>query len=566
MSRATASILALLCAVAVFLLLTRPPHHRVFINGQVITVNNNNDIFEAVSVRGKYIEAVGSNDDIRELIGNKTRITDLKGQTLIPGFIDAHSHYPSSGLSAVSVDLSPPPIGHTRSIKDIRQALGTELQNTDADKWLLGFGYDDSSLDEQRHPLRSELDTISREQPIYLWHSSGHMGVTNSPGLSKLGIDKNTPSVPGGVIGRNPKSGELNGLLQEKAALPLSELTGEFSLLDYYHILQRANRDYARNGITTAQSGAANFELLRTLAWASRLGMIPFRIAIFPRHTVLSSQEANKKSTLKKYNSDRFHIGPVKLFADGSPQGYTAFLSQPYFRPPPGGKPDYRGFPAVDQAVLVKQISELHNAGYQLAVHGNGDAAIENIIDAFSIAQENHHNDDPRAIVVHAQMARQDQLLRMRELGMTPSFFTTHTYYWGDVHMNRTMGPERAANISPANSAQRLGLRFSLHSDAPVTPINPLQLIWSAVNRQSVDGTEIGLHERISVTQALRAVTIDAAWQIFQEKNRGSIEVGKFADLVILSGDLLNNDDDLRNLTVTETLVGGETVYDSAEK
>lgn len=533
--------------------------HRVFINAKVLTVNQNNDIAQAVSIRHGIIEAVGSNESIQVLIDEDTLVSDLAGSTLIPGFIDAHSHFPSSGLTVVSVNLRSPPIGKIRSIEDIRLALSEKIKQADTDNWIIGFGYDDSLLAEQRHPTRIELDQLSSEIPIYLWHSSGHMGVANSAGLAKLGFDENSKAPSGGVIGRNAQSGKLNGLLQEAAAPPLGRLTQNLSLLTYYQILQTASDDYRQSGITTANSGAVNTSLLKALSWAARLRLLPFRLVVSPRHDVLGEKILTGKFDRADFNNDWFEVGAVKLFADGSPQGYTAYLTEPYFKSLPG-RPDYRGFPAIEQSVLIETVAKYRNAGIQLAVHGNGDAAIDNVIEAVRLSNQ-VNEDDARTILVHAQMSRTDQLYDMLELGITPSFFNSHTYYWGDVHSKHAMGPERAAGISPAASAQRIGLRYSFHSDAPVTPINPLQLIWSGVNRQTLQGYVLGANERVSIMSALRAVTIDAAWQIFQESNRGSIEVGKHADLVILEGDLLSDKQTIRQRRILETIVAGETSF-----
>ena len=552
-------LVALLGAALAMVYFAQKSDHRVFLNGNVVTVDFDNTIAQAVSIRDGIIEAVGSNKEIQQLINDNTIVTDLNGRTLLPGFIDAHSHFPGSGFTSVSIDISQPPVGQISSINGILDKLRNSLHSGDNGHWLIGFGYDDSTLQETRHPTRTELDSVSDTRPIYLWHSSGHMGVANSAGLERLGIDKHSEVPNGGVIGRD-NNGSPNGLLQESAAPSLATITEDLSPFDYYRILQRANDEYIRNGITTAQSGAINTSLFSALSWATRFRLLPFRLVVFPRYDELGEQLRSGKISRDDNDKNWFKIGPVKLFADGSPQGYTAYLSEPYFRPPPGGNPGYRGFPAAPQSELTANVKALHQAGLQVAIHGNGDAAIDNIIEALSHSSLNR-DDDPRTILVHAQMARRDQLLKMRELGVTPSFFITHTYYWGDVHSRRAMGPERAANMSPAGDAEKLGLRFSLHSDAPVTPSNPLQILWSAVNRKSLSGNVIGDHQRISLMSAIRAVTIDAAWQVFIDDTRGSIEPGKFADLVVLSGDLLNHDGDIRELRIDETIVAGKLRY-----
>ena len=258
------------------------------------------------------------------------------------------------------------------------------------------------------------------------------------------------------------------------------------------------------------------------------------------------------------YASDRLTIGPVKLIADGSIQGYTGYLSQPYYTPYHGDA-SYRGYPSISRELLFEKVKVLHQAGYQMAIHANGDASIEDVLDAFEAAQKLH----PRLILIHAQMAREDQVARMKALGVTPSFFSAHTWYWGDRHRDIFMGPERAANMSPARWAQDNGLRYSTHLDTPVTPMLPLQSVWSTVFRITSGGDVLGPEQRVGVMQALRSVTIDAAWQVFEEDNRGSLEPGKFADMVVLSGSPLNDPMAMRDLKVEATLVGGATIYRS---
>jgi hypothetical protein len=250
----------------------------------------------------------------------------------------------------------------------------------------------------------------------------------------------------------------------------------------------------------------------------------------------------------------------VKIIADGSIQGYTGYLSEPY-HVPPGDDPAYRGYPRVPREELFERVDRYHAAGLQLAIHGNGDASIEDILDAIEAAQSRTPRDDTRHIVVHAQMTRPDQLDRMRSLGVVPSFFSLHTFYWGDRHRSVFMGPERAARMSPAASARERGVPFTIHCDAPVVPMEPLRLVWAAVNRETRSGYVVGPGERISVMEALRAVTSTAAWQHFEEADKGSIEPGKLADFVVLSGSPLAQPETIDELRVLETWLGGERVY-----
>jgi len=313
-------------------------------------------------------------------------------------------------------------------------------------------------------------------------------------------------------------------------------------------------------GVTTAQSGGVSKKLATGLSWFSKFGVIPQRLILFPLETEFGEDLLNGKYKPADYNSARLQMGAVKLVADGSIQGFTGYLSAPYYSPYHGDG-NYRGYPAISRDKLFEKVATLHKAGYQIAIHGNGDQAIEDILDAFEAAQNVHPVEDPRMLLIHSQMAREDQIARMKKLGVTPSFFTAHTWYWGERHRDIFLGPERAALISPSKWALDYGLRFSSHLDTPVTPMLPLQAVWSQVFRITSGGDVLGPEQRISVMDALRAVTIDAAWQVFQEGNRGSLEPGKYADLVVLSGSPLENPIAMRDLRVERTIIGGATIY-----
>ena len=538
----------------------QPPAHQVFINGDVLTMDADNRIAQALSARGELIEAVGSTEEIMTLVGDDTMVVDLRGRTLLPGFVDAHGHFPGSGQKIIAADLSSPPIGKNTTMAELLAELKARAQQVSPGDLVSGFGYDDTLLAEQRHPTRMELDQVSIEHPVVATHVSGHMLVANSAALALAGIDASTPDPEGGVIGRRAGSLEPNGLLEETARLPMLEHMMDIGLLDVYRMMKSAANEYAAIGVTTAQSGGTTPGLLQALSLFSKLGVIPMRMVAFPFEDQFGDALLNGEYDPQDYNAQRLTAGAVKLVADGSIQGFTGYLSQPYHTPH-HGDPAYRGYAAIPRDKLFEKVQALHKAGYQLAIHGNGDESIEDILDAFEAAQAAHPVDDPRMILVHSQMAREEQVARMKDLGVTPSFFTAHTYYWGDRHRDIFMGPERAAVMSPSRWAQDHGLRFSSHMDTPVTPMLPLQAVWSQVHRITYGGDVLGPEQRISVMDALRAVTIDAAWQVFQEDNRGSLEPGKYADLVMLSGNPLDDPMAMRELEVERTLVGGATIY-----
>lgn len=539
----------------------QPPASQAFINATVITMDADNTIAEAVLVEDDRILAVGSNAEILDLVTEDTRIQDLSGKTLLPGFIDAHGHFPGSGLNVFAVNLSSPPIGETLSIKQLLVQLSAHAATLDEGEWVLGMGYDDTLLQEMRHPTRDELDAVVSDRPVIITHASGHLAVANSRALEIAGIHENSPDPEGGVYVRDSQ-GRLTGLLEETAAREVQMQAADIGLRGLLDIVQYAAADYAAQGVTTAQSGATPKSLGQGLALASYLGLVPFRLEVWPLFDEWGEELLLDPASAALYESARLNIGAVKLIADGSIQGYTAYLSQPYHQPFHGDQ-DYRGYPRIARPALFEWVEKYHAAGFQMAIHGNGDAIIDDIIAAFAAAQKKYPNKDPRMILIHAQMARDDQLLAMKKLGITPSFFSAHTYYWGDRHRDVFMGPERAENMSPARSALALNLPFTIHMDTPIVPMNPLFGVWTAVNRQTRSQQVMGERQRIPVMDALKAVTINAAWQIFRDDELGSIEPGKLADLVVLDKNPLLHPKTIKDIRVEQTFVGGVSIYQS---
>jgi len=535
----------------------------VFINGQILTMDAGNRVVQAMSIVAGRIHDLGSTERITANITPSTQIINLNGRTLLPGFVDAHSHFPASGIRAVSVDLAPPPMGDTSTLEQLIDSLVVAAKNNNGNEWLLGYNYDNTAFNNGEHPTRAELDAAVPDQPVYLWHSSGHMGVANSAALALLDIDETSAPVSDATYGRDINTGKLNGLLQEKSAPALADIIKTYSLRKQMRIFTTARDDYLAAGITTIQNGFAGKNMMRALPLSQFSGLLPQRVIVWPAHKK-QTINAQARYSLSNSTTERFSFikGAVKILVDGSPQGMTAYLSEPYFNPRnhPAG---YRGFALIDQAALNELVSDFHRRGYQLAMHGNGDAAIDSIINAVEAAQKTHHRPDARHLIVHAQTIRQDQIVRLPGLSLSPTFFTSHTYYWGDWHRQVTLGPARASNISPARWAQQAGIRFSLHSDTPVTPISQLQLLWSATKRQTQSGKTLGADQRIDMLSALRAITIDAAWQNHIDDAVGSLEVGKFADLVVLSQSPFEAED-VRQINVLATYINGVKHYEHA--
>lgn len=562
MLAALAAVVGLLVAIVWIRLHPAPPHVQVWRNGNVITMDAEGRTATAIAIEGEQIAAVGGEDDVERWLQNADVTIDLEGRTVVPGFIEAHGHFPGAGLSAVGADLNSPPIG---DVQNVAEAIAV-LREVDAERpgtgWLLGFGYDDTMLAEKRHLTRADLDEVSTSRPILAMHISAHMAVVNSLALERFGIGLETPDPPGGEIDKDPETGEPTGLLLETAGRALMLEALAFPPLDQIDVVRSAVDTYARQGFTTVQNGLATEEQLKGMSVGSKVGLIPLRVVAWPKDE-LGIEAIETKRDLGAFETERLHVGAVKLVGDGSIQGYTGYLSEPYFVL--GEHPEgHRGYPNIDAETLNQQVKTIHCGGSQVAVHGNGDAAIDQFLDAWEAALAACPAEDSRPILVHAQMARADQLERMKALGVTPTFFSAHVYYWGDRHRDIFMGPERASRMSPAASAHALGIRFTTHLDTPVVPIDSRLQLWTPVVRETSSGAVLGPEERISVEQSLAAMTIDAAWQVHLEDEIGSIEAGKKADLVILSGDPLAPSADLRSMEVERTVVGGVTVFDSS--
>jgi predicted amidohydrolase YtcJ len=539
-----------------------PPGLQVWTNGHVLTMDVDGRQATALVIEDDRILAVGTDEDVQRWLADADVMLDLEGRTVVPGFVEAHGHFPGAGLAAVAADLNSPPIGNVKTIPEALEALQDVDAAQPGDDWLIGFGYDDTMLEEKRHFTRADLDSVSTTRPILAMHISAHMAVVNSLALERFAITAETPDPPGGEIRKDPETGEPTGLLLETASRPLQLEALNMPPLQQISVVRSAVDLYAAQGFTTVQNGLATLEQIKGMGGASKIGLIPQRLVVWPKDE-LGLQAAEGTLDLGQHASERVYIGAAKFVGDGSIQGYTGFLSAPYHQPGEH-QADYRGYPNIDANALKTQVKAIHCSGQQVAVHGNGDAAIDQFLDAWEAALEACPQQDARPILVHAQMSRADQLENMKELGVTPSFFSAHVYYWGERHRDIFLGPERAARISPAASAVALELPFTTHLDTPIVPIDSMLQLWTPVARETSSGQALGLDERISVEQALRAMTSDAAWQLRLEEQVGSIEPGKLADLVILSENPLDYDGDLRNIQVERTLVGGVTIYEKA--
>jgi len=574
---------------------TETPADTIYFGGPILTMVRDGDRAEALAVKDGRILAMGKKVEVMANKGSETKLIDLGGKTLMPGFFDPHSHLVLQSVKFSTANLDPIPIGEAGSIADIQRIMKSWIQDKKLKpgKWAIGWGYDDTGIEEQRHPTRDDLDAVSANHPVFLMHISGHLMACNSRMLEELGITGDTKNPEGGVIQRKPGSTEPNGVLEENAMLILLQKFPMPKPEEAMAILEEGIQHYTRAGITTAQdcaSGKGTWQLLAAMAKADKL---PIDVIAWPVYKGIDDDTFDVIAAHKKDNG-RLKLGGVKLVLDGSLQGYTGYLSKPYHVQPenahitsdhcdteeaetifvnPENKTDtiedlpvsgdgYRGYSSMTQEQVDNWIKRCDAAGIQIQAHTNGDAATDILIEAVKKARKDKPRPDLRTTIIHAQTMRDDQLDFSAEHGLTPSFFPIHVYFWGDRHRDLFLGPERSARISPSRSALDRKIKITLHHDAPIAGIEMLTVAWTAVNRVTTGGKELGPEQRITPFEALRAITADAAWQNFEENRKGTLETGKLADMVVLSDDPLNIDPmAIKEIRIMQTIKEGETVY-----
>lgn len=529
---------------------------KIYYNGDILTMEDTRTEPEAVLISDGIIAFTGS---LKEAVraAHQPEMTDLNGKTLMPAFIDGHSHISLVAQFSQFADLS-----GCESFADIKRRLTAFQKEKKIGEGgaVIGVGYDHNFLDEKKHPDKNVLDEVSDQIPVFVLHASGHMGVGNTVLLKEAGIDASTPDMEGSRFGRIPGSMEPDGYAEETKALNLL-LARVYAKIprDPKAQIEKAQELYLSHGITTIQDGAASGQDVEALFEAAKEGLLKADVVSY----VLVGEEPEKLEQeyagLKKACWNHMKLGGRKVILDGSPQGKTAWLSKPY-----AGEEEYRGYPAMEQEKVQTYIRNAIESGVQILAHCNGDAASQQWIDSFQKVMEQcgvSKEDDLRPVMIHCQTVRKDQLLRMKTIGMIPSMFVDHVYYWGDIHL-RNLGEERAEAISPAKSAFEQGLCVNFHQDSPVVPPDMLHTVWCAVNRLTREGKVLGEEERVNVCEALKAVTINGAYAYFEEDKKGSIAEGKLADLVILDRNPLKTPvSELKDIKVTETLKEGETVY-----
>jgi predicted amidohydrolase YtcJ len=533
----------------------------IYQNGTILTIVDGAPVAEAVAVKDGRILAVGTEAEVLKTAGSATRKIDLGGKTMLPGFVDSHGHAYLVGLQAISANLLPPPDGKGKDIAALQTLLSDwaagNQEFVDKIGWIVGFGYDDSQLAEKRHPTREDLDKVSTELPVLIIHQSGHLGVANSKALEIAGVTANTPDPKGGIFRREAGSQEPNGVAEEYAFFQLVlNLMGRFDDEMNEMLVREGVQLEASFGYTTVQEGRATGTGLAAMQRAAENGELPIDLVVYP--DILEVANISPSMSYKNH----YRVGGAKLTIDGSPQGKTAWLTEPYFVPPAGRPKDYRGYAAIDQATTDNAVEKAYANGWQILCHANGDAAIDAFIEAVRLAKTKYPDVDNRPVLIHGQTLRKDQVGELKELGIFPSLFPMHTFYWGDWHRESVLGPQRAENISPTGWVLAEGMMFGSHHDAPVALPDSMRVLSATVTRRTRTGRVLGPEHRVPVATALKALTIWPAWQHFEEDHKGTIEVGKLADLVVLSDNPMTvPEDQLAGLKVLETIKEGQSVY-----
>lgn len=530
----------------------------ILLNAEVVTVDDAGTTAQAVAVTGGTISAVGTSEEIRATAGENTEVIDLSGRTVVPAFLDPHSHISAGAPYIKHAALHTPPVGDTRTVEDILRKLGEarDRNNAQPGDWILGWGYYPDEMDDGGAITAATIDEEFADYRVALIHISNHGGVVNGRVLQDLEYTDQTPDPDGGTIIRVPGTQQPEGGIWEQAFFPLMfrlPPAGEDEL-------RAMAAEYARWGYVAAQDGAADMaaiDLVRKSAEAKPLPIDVKSLVFFP--DLQKAIDADIIGTEVGGHS----VHGTKLILDGSPQGRTANVTEEYLTGGPSGETHWHGIAVVDQEETNHVVELAYRHGIQVFAHCNGDASVDQLLTAHRAALAAGAESPGRTVPIHSQVMRLDQLDDYVAEGFEPSMFTIHTWLFGDTHV-KNFGEERAFGISPMRSAIDKGLRPTNHSDFPVTPMNPLQLIWTAVVRRSTGGTVIGEAQRVTPLEALRALTINVAYEYREEDVRGSIEVGKKADFAVLDANPLTVEhDDIQRIAVLRTIKDGVTIHEA---
>jgi predicted amidohydrolase YtcJ len=519
--------------------------------GHVVTMDTSQPVAQAVAITDGRFVAVGTNEDVLNLAGARTTRVDLGGKTVVPGFIDAHTHVAYSGYRHLKeVDCALP------KIAAIQDALRARAAKTPAGEWVMGFKYDDTKTSEGRPLTRADLDAVSRDHPVFVQHRGGHTAYVNSAGFQKAEVAESTPDPPGGQFSREAGTGRLSGRVAEKAMDAIrGKIPSTLTRSERREGVKLITKMMSQTGITSATDAGGAPDDLQAYQDAREEGELSLRVYCHIRAQFLDRMLAAGVRT--GLGDEWVRVGAVKAVCDGSISERTARLSQPYV-----GRPDDRGILVTPEAELHATLSKAHEAGWQLGVHANGDEGIDITLRVFERLQKERPRRDPRFRLEHCTLVNDSLVRRIKALGAIPTPFSTYVYYHGEKM--KEYGADRLESMFALRSFLDAGIRATQASDYPPGPFEPMMALQSEVTRTDIKGNVWGPRQRITVEEALRVGTLHGAYASFEERLKGSIEPGKLADLVVLGRDPLREPpSSLIEIPVEKTMVGGAWVYEA---
>lgn len=514
----------------------------VLTNGNVLTMNPSKPHAQAIAVKDDKIIKVGTDKEIKTWIGKNTKMIDLEEKTVVPGFIDTHVHITGFGKSLKQINLR-----GVGSIKEMQKKLERRIQKTAKGRWILGRGWDQDILTEKRYPTRWDLDKFSPNNPVIFTRVCGHLCVANSQALESAGITRETTSPHAGQIDKNLKTGEPTGILRENAMDLVWEVKPETSEEELIETCSLACQKAVEAGLTSVHWLINSPTEIRVIQKLRQQNKLPLRVYIMVSVKLLGRLIDLGLHT--GFGDSRIRIGSVKIFSDGSLGARTAALFQPYH-----DEPTRKGIMLYTQEKLNMLVMKAHKAGFQLAVHAIGDRAVDMVLTALEKALKEAPKKDHRHRIEHASVLNERLIQRMKKLKVIAS--VQPHFVVSDFWVADRVGSTRARWVYPFKTLIQEGVLTTGGSDCPVEPIDPLLGIWAAVAREAFP------EERISVDDALRLYTVNAAYASFEEDIKGSIDVGKLADLVVLSREPHEiSPNEIRDVKVEMTIVGGKVVY-----
>ncbi len=533
---------------------------KIFLGGDIITVDDNNPEAQAVAVRNGKIQAIGSEPEVLKYEGPNTEVIDLKGNTLLPGFIDIHTHPILSAKTAETIDISG--FNH-KNQAEVMESLKKGIEEKGSGEWVIAYGWDPAILRNLEAPTLNELDQMAPENPLFIIAQTLHSGLANSLTLEAAGITKDTPDPEGGYFDKD-ENGELTGLIVEVGAMTkIADATPKYPRAAYLYLLTKQMETYSKAGYTTIVAPGLQPLIpkhIQSLQEVAEHPNAPVRVLTYPLFDRLEKTDFKPSEGNQKFKV----LGP-KFWIDGSPYAGGMAMNEPYLdneftRNKLGIKSGEKGHLTYDDERLFFLVDKFHKEGWQIAAHIQGERAAKQFLDAVEKAQQSFPRKDYRHRMEHNALVTSEQLKRAFRLGVTPSFYIDHIYYYGDALKEVIVGPKRASRFMPINSAKKAGHRFTIHTDSPSSPIGVLREMRVAVTRKTRSGKYVlGADEAITVDDAIKAVTINAAWQIFEEDTRGSLKVGKLADFTILSRNLKKiPPEEWKNVEIIGTYLSGE--------